>query len=131
MARVLYGQALRLRERGFVRASRGFGARPGYVMRRHLLPALGPVAAAGFVQWAATAVVLESGLAFLGLADPTWVSWGSILHRALEYQGLYFSSLWVWWVLPAGLAITVTALGFTFIGVGLEPSFNPQWRRSL
>jgi peptide/nickel transport system permease protein len=130
-ARVLSGEALTLRTRGYVRAARGFGAHPGYLMRRHLVPALGPTAAAGFVQWAATAVILESGLTFLGLGDPAGVSWGSILNRALDYQGLYYSSLWVWWVVPAGLAITVAALGFTFLAVGLEPRFNPRWRRAL
>ncbi|MBA3523319.1 MAG: ABC transporter permease, partial [Geodermatophilaceae bacterium] len=40
--------------------------------------------------------------------------------------GLYFSLLWTWWVLPAGAAITLTVLGFTFLGVGLEPRFNPR-----
>jgi peptide/nickel transport system permease protein len=131
MARVLNNQVLQLRGRGFVKTARGFGATPRYVIRRHIVPAVGPTLAAGFVQWAATAVVLESGLAFLGLGDPAGVSWGAILNRALGYQGLYYSSLWVWWVLPAGLAITLAALGFTFIGVGLEPAFNPRWRRAL
>ncbi len=64
----------------------------------------------------------------LGLSDPTQVSWGSVLNRALVYPGLYFSPLWTWWVLPAGFAITVAVLGFTFLGVGLEPRFNPRTR---
>jgi len=131
MARVLHSQTLQLRNRGFVRAARGLGGSPRYVIRRHLLPALGPTAAAGFVQWAATGIVLESGLAFLGLGDPGTVSWGSMLNRALDYQGLYYGDLWIWWVVPAGAAITLAALGFTFVAVGLEPRFNPQWRRSL
>jgi peptide/nickel transport system permease protein len=131
IARILNSQSLQLRHRGFVRAARGFGAPPRYVIRRHLVPALGPTAVAAFVQWAATAVVLESGLTFLGLGDPAGVSWGAILNRALDYQGLYYGPLWVWWVVPAGLAITIAALGFTFVGVGLEPAFNPQWRRAL
>ena len=131
MARILRGQALQLRQRGFVKVARGLGAPPRYVVRRHIVPAVAPTVVAGFVQWAATGIVLESGLAFLGLGDPAGVSWGAILNRALDYQGLYYSSLWVWWVVPAGLAITVSALGFTFVGVGLEPSFNPRWRTSL
>ena len=131
IARVLHSQVLQLRHRGFVLAARGFGARSVYVVRRHLVPALGPVVVAGFVQWASTAIVLEAGLAFLGLGDPAAVSWGTILNRALDYQGLYYSSLWVWWVVPAGLATTLAALGFAFVGVGLEPRFNPQWRNAL
>ncbi|HUP69580.1 MAG TPA: ABC transporter permease [Acidimicrobiales bacterium] len=131
IAHVLHSQVLQLRHRGFVRAARGFGASSRYVMRRHLVPAVGPTAAAGFVQWASTAIVLEAGLAFLGLGDPSAVSWGTMLNRALDYQGLYYSSLWVWWVVPAGLAVTLAALGFAFVGVGLEPRFNPQWRKAL
>ncbi|HVE46146.1 MAG TPA: ABC transporter permease [Acidimicrobiales bacterium] len=131
IAHVLHSQVLQLRNRGFVRAARGFGASSGYVMGHHLVPAVGPIAAAGFVQWASTGIVLEAGLAFLGLGDPSTVSWGTMLNRALDYQGLYYSSLWIWWVLPAGLAITLAALGFAFVGVGLEPRFNPQWRKAL
>jgi peptide/nickel transport system permease protein len=123
-ARVLRSEALSLRERGFVRAAGGFGAGPLYVIRRHLLPAVAPLAVAGFLGVAAHAVLVEAGLAFLGLADPTSQSWGLVLNRALLHQGLYFSWLWTWWVLPAGLAITVAILAFTCLGVGLEPVFN-------
>ena len=131
IAHVLHSQVLQVRHRGYVRAARGFGASSRYVMRRHLVPAVGPTAAAGFVQWASTGIALEAGLAFLGLGDPSAVSWGTILNRALDYQGLYYGPLWIWWVLPAGLVTTLAALGFAFIGVGLEPRFNPQWRKAL
>ena len=128
-ARVLRTQTRALRRRGFVEAANGFGGGLAYVVRRHLAPALGPVIAANFVNVAAIAVVMEAGLSFLGLGDPTAVSWGAILSRALRHPGLYFSSLWTWWVLPAGFAITLAMLGFTFLGVGLEPRFNPRWAR--
>jgi ABC-type dipeptide/oligopeptide/nickel transport system permease subunit len=75
--------------------------------------------------------LLEAGLAFLGLGDPTAVTWGEVMQRALRHPGLYFTDLWVWWLLPAGLAVTVAVLGFAFVGVGLEPRFNPRVRRLL
>ena len=128
--RVLRSQTLSVRHRGFVRASRGFGGGLGYVLRRHVLPALGPLLVSGFVSVAGHAVLLEAGLAFLGLADPTSVSWGLMLNRALLQQGLYFSPEWTWWVLPAGLAITLAILGFTFVGVGIESVFNVRMRRA-
>lgn len=131
IARVVNSQVVQLRGRGYVRTARGFGAPPRFVIRRHIVPAVAPTITAGFVQWAATAIVVESGLAFLGLSDPTSVSWGGILDRALSHQGLYYGPLWIWWVVPAGVAITLAALGFAFIGVGLEPVFNPRWRRAL
>ncbi len=126
IARVTRGQTRTLRHRGFVGAAQGFGAGVPYLLRRHLVPALGPVIAAGVVSVATIAVLMEAGLAFLGLADPTVVSWGLMLNRALLFPGLYYSALWTWWVLPAGLAISVVVLGLTFVGVGLEPTFNPR-----
>jgi ABC-type dipeptide/oligopeptide/nickel transport system permease subunit len=130
IARVIRSQTLTIRGRGYVTAARGFGFGRVYLIRRHLVPVLTPLAAANFVYWAATAVVLQAGLAFLGLSDPTEVSWGSILNRALAHQGIYVTSAWLWWVLPAGLAITIAALGLSLLGVGLEPRANPRWRRA-
>lgn len=130
LARVVRSQTLTLRRRGFVASAHGFGGRPLYVIRRHLGPALGPLIALRFVDLASVSIFLESGLAFLGLGDPHAVSWGNMLNRALGRQGLYYSPLWAWWVLPAGLAISVAILGFALLLVGLEPVFNPRWRRS-
>ncbi len=129
IARTLRSQALTLRERGFVSAARGFGGGGFYVMRRHVVPAMGPVIASRWVDWASVAIFLESGLAFLGLGDPTTISWGQMLDGALNYQGWYIGNLWTWWVLPAGLAITLAVIGFTLIGVGVEQVFNPRWAR--
>ncbi len=131
IARTVRSQTLSLRSRGFIEAARGFGGGLGYVMRRHLVPALAPMVVAEFVAVASIAVGLEAGLAFLGVGDPLAVSWGQVLNRALLHPGLYFTALWTWWLVPAGLAITVAVLGFTFLGVGLEPRFNPRWRRGL
>jgi peptide/nickel transport system permease protein len=129
-ARILRSQALALRGSGFISAARGFGGGPLYVLRRHLVPGLAPLILVGFVNWAGVAIALEAGLAFIGLGDPSGVSWGLMVNRALSQQSIYFSPMWTWWVLPAGLAVTFTVLGFTFVGVGLEPTFNPRWLRS-
>ncbi|MGI9121131.1 MAG: ABC transporter permease [Acidimicrobiales bacterium] len=128
-ARIVRSQTLSLRSRGFIDSARGFGGRPLYVMRRHLVPALGPVIVANLVFVAGLAVAIEAGLAFLGLGDPAAVSWGTELNRALANPQIFIDSLWVRWLLPPGLALTFAVLGFTFIGVGLEPEFNPRWGR--
>lgn len=118
-ARIVRAQTLSLRSRGFVEAAGGFGARPGYVMRRHLVPAVAPLAAASFIEVAGVAIVLDAGLAYLGLADPTTSSWGVILNRSTTYPGIYYSAAWAWWVLPAAAAVTLAVLGLTFLGAGL------------
>lgn len=130
IARVVRSRALTLARSGYVDAARGFGAPRTYVIARHALPALGPIITANFVIWAGTAIVLQAGLAFLGLSDPTEVSWGAVLNRALSSPSVYVTSQWLWWVLPAGLAITVAAIGLAFLGVALEPRSNPRWERT-
>lgn len=126
LARKLRSQTLSLRHRGYVGSARGFGGGILYVMRRHLVPALGPLIIASFVLVASNAILLEASLAFLGLADPTGVGWGLMLNKALLQPGLYFTSVWLWWVLPAGFAITLAVVGFALLGVGLEPILNPR-----
>ncbi len=130
-ARLLRSQTLTLRQRGFVAAALGFGGGIGYVVCRHLLPAVAPIAASSFILIAGNAIILEASLAFLGLSDPVGVSWGLMLNKALLHPGLYFVDAWMWWVLPAGFAITLAVMGFAFLGVGLEPVLNPRWRRGL
>lgn len=129
ISRVVRSQALTLRQRGFVEAAQGFGGGVLYLIRRHLVPAIGPIVVSVFVAFAGNAVTLEAGLAFLGLGDPTSVSWGQMMSDALATPGIYFTPAWTWWVLPAGFAIGLAVLGFTFLGVGLEPVLNPRWRR--
>ena len=129
-ARIVRSQTLSLRQRGFVDIARGLGGGPLYVMRRHLVPALGPVIGANLVFVAGVAVTTEAAMSFLGLGDPSAVSWGAELNRALQNDQITLGSLWLWWMVPFGLALTVAILGFTLIGVALEPRFNPRWSRA-
>lgn len=129
VARLVRSQTLTLRQRGYVGAAHGFGASVAYVVWRHLAPAIGPLLVARFVQIAGAAVLLDAGLAFLGVGDTTATSWGLALNRALGHPGLFFTDAWLWWVLPPAAAVTVAVLGFTFVGVGLEGRFNPRLRR--
>jgi ABC-type dipeptide/oligopeptide/nickel transport system permease subunit len=129
IARIVRSRTLTLVRRGFIGAASGFGAGRLYLIRRHVVVALLPLVAAAFVNWSATAITLEAGLAFLGLGDPTAVSWGSMLQRALDQDAIYVTGAWLWWVLPVGSLITLAAMGLAFLGVALEPTANPQWRR--
>ncbi len=130
-ARYVRAQALSLRRREHVLAARSFGGGPVYLARRHLLPALSSILVSGFVSIAALAVLLEAGLAFLGLGDPQRSSWGLTMNDALQYEDLFFGDSWLWWLLPPGAATTLAILGFTLLGVGLEPRLNPRVREHL
>lgn len=129
-ARIVRSQALTLRSRGYVTQARGFGAGPLYVMSHHLAPALAPLVGANLVYAAGAAVTTEAALSFLGLGDPAAVSWGSEISRAVRDDQIALGSLWLWWLVPFGLALTLAILGFTLVGVALEPWSNPRSARA-
>ena len=126
-ARVLRSQVLSLKERGDVESARAMGARPRHIMRRHVLPGITPLVIAQFVQAATIAILIEASLAFLGLGDPTRASWGTMLYYASS-RGAFLTDAWIWWVVPTGLAISAVAVGFAFVGYGLEELADPRLR---
>ncbi len=128
-ARVIRSQLLSLRSRGYVSSARLCGARWPYLMRRHLLPALAPVAAAVLVAQASRAVILEASLAFLGLGDPTLQSWGTMMRHALNFRGLYLTSAWVWWLLPPGVCLTLLIASLSMLGTAVESRANTRLSR--
>ncbi|MBE0466392.1 MAG: ABC transporter permease [Candidatus Desulforudis sp.] len=124
-ARVVRAQTLTLRNKPHVLAARTFGAPGGYVLYRHILPDLAPILVVGFLQSARRAVFLEAGLAFLGIGDPTIVSWGAMIQGALRF---FYLDAWLWWLLPPALAIAATILSFTLLGNILEALLDPRLR---
>lgn len=128
-SRIIRAQVLSLRRRGYVAQARGFGAGPVYILRRHILPAIGPLIVFGLVTAAARAVVFEAGLAFLGLGDPTAKSWGLMMRYALNLPGLLLTDRWLWWLLPPGLCVTVLILALNLLGIGLEHHLDPRLKR--
>lgn len=128
-ARLIRAEVLSLRSRQHIQAARSFGGGVRYVIVRHLIPALVPILVTTLAVQASRAVMMEAGLAFLGLGDPTIKSWGAIIRAALSFSGIYFGSYWLWWLIPAGLNITLLVLGLTFLGQGLEHWANPRTER--
>lgn len=128
-SRVIRSQVLSLRRRAHLQAAIGFGARTAHVLRRHILPEVGLIVASAFVGAAGRAVMLEAGLAFLGLGDPTRASWGRLLRDALDFDALFDTQAWAWWLLPPAIAIGLLMLGLAFVGIGLEQRINPRLAR--
>ncbi|MGC9335610.1 MAG: ABC transporter permease [Anaerolineae bacterium] len=128
-ARVIRAEVQRQRTRGYVKMARNFGASVGYILRRHILPAVAPLIAFGLIAAASQAVAMEAGLAFLGLGDPTAKSWGLIMRFALDLPGLLLTDRWLWWLLPPGLCITLLILALTYVGMGLEQRLHPGLAR--
>jgi ABC-type dipeptide/oligopeptide/nickel transport system permease subunit len=120
--RLVRGQFLSLRERDFVLAAVALGAKPGHIMRRHLLPnALTPIIISVALGIPA-AVFGEAGLSFLGLGiSPPSPSLGQMVQDGLAHFMLY----WHMVLFPA-LMIAVIVLGFTLMGDGLRDALDPQ-----
>lgn len=127
-ARVIHGHVMSLRQREYVSAARAMGAGNRYLIWRHILPKTFLLAIGQFVGSVSAAILLESALSFLGLGDPLEKSWGSILYWA-QVRGAFLTEAWQWWVLPPGLLIMASALGFALLGFALEQRINPKLRR--
>jgi peptide/nickel transport system permease protein len=124
-ARIIWSQTLSLKEREYIAAARSFGARNSYIAWRHIVPALGPILLVDFIYGIRRAVFMEAGLALLGISDPTMVSWGMMMRDALSFSYL---QVWQWWLLPTGIALSLTIVGLTFIGHAVEPIIDPRLR---
>lgn len=127
VARELRAQVLSLRDRDDIQALRAMGAGAGYVLPRHVLPAVASLVAPQFILATKIAITLEASLAFLGLGDVTAKSWGTMLSLA-HARSAFLTDAWVWWVLPPGWAIALTVLAFALIGYGLEERSRPVLR---
>lgn len=68
---------------------------------------------------------MEAGLSFLGVCDPTLHSWGRMMQQALEFTYL---EVWKWWLLPPGLALSLTVAALSFLSFSLESVLNPRLR---
>lgn len=130
-ARVLRSQVLSLRSRTHVRAATGFGAGSWHQLRVHILPDLALLAVAELIGAAARAVVLQAGLAFLGVGSVTQPSWGAMTRDALAYRALFVTSAWKWWLLPPVAAVMVLVTGITLLGTAAERRLSPRLGRHV
>ena len=122
-ARIVRSQALSFKQRVHVSASRAFGAGSGHVMSKHIIPEMGPLLIAVAIQDARRAVFMEAGLSFFGVSDPAVISWGKMMQQAMKFICL---DAWMWWLLPAGIALTLVVMSLTFVGYAVESALDPR-----
>lgn len=125
-ARMVRAQTLTVEARPYIERSRALGGGAGHIISKHVLPAVLPLVLANTTLSVASAIIAESTLSFLGLGDPSMVSWGSMLKSAMD-TGAVTGDAW-WYLLPPGLGIVVVVLSFTLCGRALEAVFNPRLR---
>ena len=123
VARLVRGEFLALKNREFVQACHTLGMNDLRIMMREILPnCLSPIIVVGSLM-VATAILIESGLAFLGLGDPNIMSWGFQIGAG---RTMLRSA---WWVCTfPGIAILITVLAINLVGEGLNDALNPRLR---
>jgi peptide/nickel transport system permease protein len=123
-ARLVRAQTIAVKQRKFVLRARAIGAGHGHIIRRHIFPLVLPLIVVNTVLVISLAILNESALSFLGLSDPTQLSWGQMLNFAFTRGAM---SSGAWWVLVVpGLGIVWLVLGCTLLGQGLEQVLNPR-----
>ncbi len=123
VARIIRGLIISLREKEYIEACRAMGFSDFRIIARHIFPAtIGPlviISAANF----ASAILIESGLSFLGLGvQPPVPTWGSMIK---EHYGYIILDKAYLAILP-GLLIMLLTLAFTFVGNGLRDVFDSR-----
>lgn len=121
LARLVRAQFLQLMQQEFVQAGVVMGASNLRMIFVHLLPnALTPIVVSSSLM-VASAILLEAGLAFLGLGDPNIMSWGYIIGAGREV----LRTDWHVTAIP-GLAILLSVLAISLVGEGLNDALNPR-----
>jgi len=124
-ARVVRSQVLSLKERPFVESAKAIGASSSYIIFRHLIPNVLSLAYVTLALSVPSAIISEAALSWLGLFDPTVLSWGRMLHDAMSYERSV--EKW-WWIVPPGICIALLSLSFIMIGYAIDDILNPKLR---
>jgi peptide/nickel transport system permease protein len=125
-ARLIYGQFVHLRDREFVAAAIVAGLPMRHIVLREILPNALPPVIVQVALDASLAILIESGLGFLGLSDANMVSWGQLLFAAQDYLD---NARWMS-VFP-GAAICLTVIGLNMLADGLNEVVNPRAARAV
>jgi peptide/nickel transport system permease protein len=125
-ALLIRSQALSIRERPYLERARVLGAGRWHQITRHALPNVMPMVFANTTLTVAAAILTETTLSFLGLGDPTRISWGTMLDSAFSV-GAITTGAW-WYIVPPGVCVVLVVLAFTLVGQALEDVFNPRLR---
>jgi peptide/nickel transport system permease protein/oligopeptide transport system permease protein len=123
MARIVRGQVLSLRTRAFVEASRALGAKPHWILARHIIPNIFGIVITYLALTMPAIILYESFLSYLGLGvQPPIASWGTLIAEGVSQINpirIY------WWLIvyPGGVLVS-TLLALNFLGDGLRDAWD-------
>jgi peptide/nickel transport system permease protein len=125
-ARVLRAQTLSVRNREYVLAARASGERMWRIVFVEIMPNELPIIVSNFIFAMIFAILTQAALAFIGLGDPTLLTWGNMLNIAYSDEALSIGA-W-WWIIPPGLCIALFGMGLALINFSLDELLNPRLR---
>lgn len=123
-ARILRAQTLSLRRRDYVLASRIAGESTLRIIWFEIVPNQIPLIAAQFLITVLYAILIQAGLAFLGVGSVTTWSWGTMLYWAENAQALS-NGAW-WWFVPPGICLALLGTGLALMNFGVDEIANPR-----
>lgn len=112
-ARVIRSQVLQIRERPFIRAAEAAGASTPYIIRRHILPNVASMAVLFFALGAGFTIIIQAGLAFIGVINPFVPSYGVMIRNA--FRSGQMATAW-WWSIPPALMLSLTVVSTFLLG---------------
>lgn len=125
-ARLIRAQVKSLRERMYVKRARAIGAGNLSVLGRHILPQVTPLLIANTVLSIAFAIFAETFITFLGLGDPSLISWGRLIENAFKGNAVLNDAWWA--IVPPGVCVAIVVLACTMVGQSMEDALNPRLR---
>jgi len=125
-ARAIRAEVMSLKNRLFIEAAKVSGASSGRIVVHHILPNVIHLTFFYMTVAVASALVLEATINFLGMGDPSLITWGRMLAFTLTLQA--GTAPW-WTIIPPGMAITYMVLSFFLISQGLKESMSITWMR--
>lgn len=128
LARVIRSLVLVLKNANYVKAAELAGASKWHIMFKHILPGTSHLLIMSTALTSAGIMVAEAGLSFLGLGDPTAISWGKMLAEAQSGGALLFGHFF--WIIAPGIGIFIAVFSFMRIGLVMEEIFNPKMKQS-
>jgi peptide/nickel transport system permease protein len=125
-ANQLRAQTLSLRNREFLEAARVRGERRSYVILFEVLPTMTSLIVANFLGAALYSVLTAAGLQFLGLGDPSSISWGTMLYWSQNQQALQ-TGMPLWSIAP-GVCVALLGVSFALLNYAFDEISNPALR---
>lgn len=125
-ARVIRSQTLAIREKEFVKAAEVLGESKFRILFVEILPNLIPLVGASFIGSVMYAIGMESIISFLGLGDPSTISWGIMLYNVQTSSAMLIGA---WWeVIAPCVALTILVTGLALLNFAVDEIANPQLR---